>query len=91
MRRNFLKTAASLAALALLPLAATADTWPGGEDHDRAARLLDPGRAQLRHRRHEEQRAAFGPDVNLANIDVRTICDTEALRIGLGTAGPLPE
>jgi phosphosulfolactate synthase (CoM biosynthesis protein A) len=32
----------------------------------------------------------FGPDVNLANIDVRTICDTEALRVGLGTAGPLP-
>ena len=34
---------------------------------------------------------AFGPDVNLANIDVRTICDTEALRVGLGTAGPLPD
>ena len=33
---------------------------------------------------------AFGPDVNLANIDVRTICDTEALRVGLGTSGPLP-
>jgi len=32
----------------------------------------------------------FGPDVNLANIDVRTILDTEALRVGLGTAGPLP-
>ena len=32
----------------------------------------------------------FGPDVNLANIDVRTVCDTEALRVGLGTAGPLP-
>jgi phosphosulfolactate synthase len=31
----------------------------------------------------------FGPDVNLANIDVRTIMDTEALRVGLGTAGPL--
>jgi tripartite-type tricarboxylate transporter receptor subunit TctC len=28
MRRNFLKTAASLAALAMLPLGATADTWP---------------------------------------------------------------
>jgi phosphosulfolactate synthase len=33
----------------------------------------------------------FGPDVNLANIDVRTICDTEAARVGLGTAGPLPD
>jgi phosphosulfolactate synthase len=32
----------------------------------------------------------FGPDVNLANIDVRTIIDTEAARVGLGTAGPLP-
>jgi phosphosulfolactate synthase len=32
----------------------------------------------------------FGPDVNLANIDVKTIMDTEALRVGLGTAGPLP-
>lgn len=31
----------------------------------------------------------FGPDVNLANIDVKTIMDTEALRTGLGTAGPL--
>ena len=31
----------------------------------------------------------FGPDVNLANIDVRTIMDTEAQRVGLGTAGPL--
>jgi phosphosulfolactate synthase len=31
----------------------------------------------------------FGPDVNLANIDVKTIMDTEALRVGLGTAGPL--
>lgn len=33
--------------------------------------------------------AEFGPDVNLANIDVGTIFDTEALRVGLGTAGPL--
>ena len=32
--------------------------------------------------------AAFGPDVNLANIGVTTIYDTEALRTGLGTAGP---
>lgn len=31
----------------------------------------------------------FGPDVNLANIDVRTIIDTEVQRVGLGTAGPL--
>lgn len=31
----------------------------------------------------------FGPDVNLANIDVRTIYDTEVQRVGLGTAGPL--
>jgi phosphosulfolactate synthase len=31
----------------------------------------------------------FGPDVNLANIDVTTIFDTEAQRVGLGTAGPL--
>jgi phosphosulfolactate synthase len=33
--------------------------------------------------------AEFGPDVNLANIDVRTIYDTEVQRVGLGTAGPL--
>lgn len=33
--------------------------------------------------------AEFGPDINLANIDVTTIFDTEALRVGLGTAGPL--
>lgn len=33
--------------------------------------------------------AEFGPDVNLANIDVTTIFDTEAQRVGLGTAGPL--
>lgn len=33
--------------------------------------------------------AEFGPDVNLANIDVTTIIDTEAQRVGLGTAGPL--
>ncbi len=32
--------------------------------------------------------AEFGPNVNLANIDVRTIFDTEAQRVGLGTAGP---
>ena len=30
----------------------------------------------------------FGPDVNLANIDVRTIMDTEVQRVGLGTSGP---
>lgn len=28
--------------------------------------------------------------VNLANMDARTIYDTEALGVGLGTAGPLP-
>ena len=33
--------------------------------------------------------AEFGPDANLANIDVTTILDTEALRVGLGTSGPL--
>ncbi len=33
--------------------------------------------------------AEFGPDVNLANVDVRTIFDTEAQRVGLGTGGPL--
>jgi hypothetical protein len=33
--------------------------------------------------------AEFGPNVNLASIDVRTIFDTEAQRVGLGTAGPL--
>jgi phosphosulfolactate synthase len=31
----------------------------------------------------------FGPDVNLANIAVTTIYDTEAQRVGLGTGGPL--
>jgi phosphosulfolactate synthase len=33
--------------------------------------------------------AEFGPDANLANIGVTTIFDTEAQRVGLGTAGPL--
>jgi phosphosulfolactate synthase len=33
--------------------------------------------------------AEFGPNVNLANIDVKTIFDTEAQRVGLGTSGPL--
>jgi phosphosulfolactate synthase len=33
--------------------------------------------------------AEFGPDVNLANIDVKTIYDTEAQRVGLGTGGPI--
>ena len=33
--------------------------------------------------------AEFGPDVNLANIDVKTIFDTEAQRVGLGTGGPI--
>jgi len=31
----------------------------------------------------------FGPDVNLANVPVASIIDTEATRTGLGTAGPL--
>jgi len=31
----------------------------------------------------------FGPDVNLANIEVKTLFDTEAQRVGLGTGGPL--
>ena len=33
--------------------------------------------------------AEFGPDVNLANIGVTTVLDTEAQRVGLGTSGPL--
>ena len=33
--------------------------------------------------------AEFGPDVNLANVGVTTIFDTEAQRVGLGTSGPL--
>lgn len=33
--------------------------------------------------------AAFGPDVNLANVAPTAIIDTEAARVGLGTAGPL--
>ena len=33
--------------------------------------------------------AEFGPDVNLANIPMATIYDTEAQRVGLGTGGPL--
>ena len=32
---------------------------------------------------------AFGPDPNLANIDVTTILDIKARRVGQGTAGPL--
>ncbi len=35
--------------------------------------------------------AEFGPDVNLANVGVTTIFDTEAQRVGLGTSGPLAE
>jgi phosphosulfolactate synthase len=31
---------------------------------------------------------AFGPDVNLANVNPASIIDTEATRTGLGTAGP---
>jgi phosphosulfolactate synthase len=31
----------------------------------------------------------FGPDANLANVSITTIMDTEAARVGLGTAGPL--
>jgi len=31
----------------------------------------------------------FGPNVNLANIEAKTIFDTEAQRVGLGTGGPL--
>lgn len=33
--------------------------------------------------------AEFGPDANLANVAITTIMDTEAARVGLGTAGPL--
>ncbi len=33
--------------------------------------------------------AEFGPDVNIANVAVTTIYDTEAQRVGLGTGGPL--
>jgi hypothetical protein len=33
--------------------------------------------------------AEFGPDANLANVGVTTVFDTEAQRVGLGTAGPL--
>jgi phosphosulfolactate synthase len=33
--------------------------------------------------------AEFGPDVNIANVGVTTIYDTEAQRVGLGTGGPL--
>lgn len=33
--------------------------------------------------------AEFGPDVNLANVDIRTVFDTEAQRVGLGTGGPI--
>jgi phosphosulfolactate synthase len=31
---------------------------------------------------------ALGPDINLANVAPATIIDTEATRVGLGTAGP---
>jgi phosphosulfolactate synthase (CoM biosynthesis protein A) len=33
--------------------------------------------------------AALGPDLNLANVAPTSIIDTEATRVGLGTAGPL--
>ncbi|TAL88735.1 MAG: hypothetical protein EPN46_10970 [Candidimonas sp.] len=32
--------------------------------------------------------AVLGPDVNLANVSAATLIDTEAARVGLGTAGP---
>jgi phosphosulfolactate synthase len=32
--------------------------------------------------------AALGPDINLANVPASSIIDTEASRVGLGTAGP---
>lgn len=32
--------------------------------------------------------ASFGPDVNLANVACTAVIDTEAARVGLGTAGP---
>lgn len=32
----------------------------------------------------------FGPDVNIANVKPEDVLDTEALRCGLGTLGPLP-
>lgn len=32
--------------------------------------------------------AVLGPDVNLANVAASTLIDTEAARVGLGTAGP---
>jgi phosphosulfolactate synthase len=35
--------------------------------------------------------SALGPDVNLANVAPATIIDTEATRVGLGTAGPPKE
>lgn len=34
---------------------------------------------------------SLGPDVNLANVAPLSIIDTEATRVGLGTAGPLKE
>ena len=41
------------------------------------------------HRAHEEKYIhALGPAVNLANVAPSTIVDTEATRVGLGTAGP---
>ena len=33
----------------------------------------------------------FGPDVNLANVMPDAIWETEASRLGLGVAGPLPD
>jgi len=32
--------------------------------------------------------AAFGPDVNIANVKPDDVFDTEALRVGLGVVGP---
>ena len=32
--------------------------------------------------------SVLGPDVNLANVAASTLIDTEAARVGLGTAGP---
>jgi phosphosulfolactate synthase len=73
---------------------ATLDILKRELPHDRVMiELPGPWIAGVRHCDIEAMKktvfAEFGPNVNLANIDVKTVFDTEAQRVGLGTGGPL--
>jgi len=57
--------------------------------------LPGPWIADVRHCDIESMKktliSVLGPDVNLANVAAPTLLDTEAARVGLGTAGPARE